>query len=73
MEQSSSVHASVALPLGRQLEEPRLGRPQSRSGRYGEDRNLLPLPGIEPEVFGRPARSIVTILTELVWRQKQIS
>jgi hypothetical protein len=37
----------------------RLGRPQSRSGRYGEEENLLLLLEIEPGVLGRPARSLV--------------
>ena len=28
----------------------RLGGPQSWSGRFGEEKNLLPLPGIEPHI-----------------------
>jgi hypothetical protein len=34
-------------------------------GRCDEEKNLFPLPGIEPRFFGRPARSLVTIVTEL--------
>jgi hypothetical protein len=40
----------------------RLGGLQSRSGGGGEEKILLPLPGIES---GRPNRSLVTKLTEL--------
>jgi hypothetical protein len=29
----------------------RLGGPRSRCGRYGEEKNLLPLPGIEPRLL----------------------
>jgi hypothetical protein len=43
----------------------RLGRLQSRSGHYGEEKSLLPPPGIEPLLFDRPARSLVAISTEL--------
>jgi hypothetical protein len=32
----------------RYLSDRRLSGPQSRFGRYGEDINILPLPGIEP-------------------------
>jgi hypothetical protein len=43
----------------------RLGGPQSQSGCIGEDKNLLPLPGMEIIFLGRPANSLVTILTML--------
>jgi len=43
----------------------RPGGPQNGSEPFGEDLNLLPLPVIEPRYFGRPARSLVTVLTEL--------
>jgi hypothetical protein len=39
----------------------RLGGPQSRSGRCGEEKNLLPLPGIEPQFLNRPVYSPVAI------------
>jgi hypothetical protein len=42
----------------------RVGEPQDRSGRGGEDKKFLPLSYRESN-FGRPARSLVTILTEL--------
>jgi hypothetical protein len=35
----------------------RLGGPQSRSGRGGEEKNFQPTPGIEPLNPARPARS----------------
>jgi hypothetical protein len=38
---------------------------QTRSGRYGEEKNLFPLPGIEPQLVGRPAHSLVAVPTEL--------
>jgi hypothetical protein len=44
----------------------RLGGPQSRSGRGGEEKNSQPSPEIEPYNAGRPARSLVTIQTELL-------
>jgi hypothetical protein len=50
MEVNVQLNASAALPPGKR---PRcrfytgLGGPQSRSKFYGEEKNLLPLPGIE--------------------------
>jgi hypothetical protein len=44
------------------------GRPsgfQSQSGRYGEEKNLLPLLEIEPRILGRPARSLVVVPSKL--------
>jgi hypothetical protein len=43
----------------------RLGGPQIQYGRCEKEKNLLPLPGIEPRVIDCAVRSIVTILTEL--------
>jgi hypothetical protein len=60
MEMSGHVHILAALTLGK--EPPRthcIGGwvgPQSRSGRCGEEKNLLPLPGVEPRLLGCPAR-----------------
>jgi hypothetical protein len=51
---------SLRYPLDR-----RLGGPQSRSGHGGEKRNSQPPPEIEPQNPDRPARSLVTIPTEL--------
>ena len=45
MEVSGCIHATVALRLG---ENRNMGEPQSKTGRFGEDKNLLPMPGIEP-------------------------
>jgi hypothetical protein len=39
----------------------RLAGPQSRSERYGERKNLLPFPGTEHRLLGRPASNLVTI------------
>jgi hypothetical protein len=43
----------------------RLGRPQSRYGRCGEEENLLALPGIKHRFFGSTIRSVVAIPIEL--------
>jgi hypothetical protein len=55
-------------PLGkgpRNLLYRRLGGPQSRPQHYGEGKNLLLLPGIEPRILSCPARIPVAIPTEL--------
>jgi hypothetical protein len=39
----------------------RLGGPQSLSGRFGEENNLLPVPGIQAHFLGCPISSVVTI------------
>jgi hypothetical protein len=39
----------------------RLGGPQRRSRRYGEEKNLLHLPGIEPLLLGLPASTLILI------------
>jgi hypothetical protein len=49
----------------RHLLDRRLGGPQSQSERYGEDKNLLPLSGIEPGLPGRLARILAALLTEM--------
>jgi len=41
-----------------------MGGPQRRSGRGSEEKNSLLLPEIES---GLPARSLITVLTELSW------
>jgi len=52
MKMSGQTHAPVALPPGKSLQYPldrRLGGPQSRFGRGGEEKNSLPpLPGFQP-------------------------
>jgi hypothetical protein len=51
MEVSGQFHAPAALPQGKGPWYPldrRLGGPQSRSGRGGEEKNSRPLPRIEP-------------------------
>jgi len=44
----------------------RLGEPKSQSEFCGQEKNLLPLPGIEPPFLIHPASSLVTILTEIL-------
>jgi len=41
--------------------------PESWSGCFGEEKNVLSLPGIEPQFFTSPACSIVSVLTVLLW------
>jgi hypothetical protein len=41
-----------------------------RTGRCGEEKNLLPMPGIETLFFGRSARFLEAISTELSWIQE---
>jgi hypothetical protein len=51
MEVSGQLHAPAAFPPGKEIRYPlnrRLGGPQSRSGRDGEEKNSQPPPGIEP-------------------------
>jgi len=60
MEVSGQLYCPVALPSGK--DPPVLTGPQSWSGRGSEEKKFLPLPGIEP----RPARRLVTIMTELL-------
>jgi hypothetical protein len=52
MEVSGQVHSPAALPQGKKSPwyplDRRLGGPQSRSGRGGEEKNTQPPPGIEP-------------------------
>jgi hypothetical protein len=45
----------------------RLGGPQRRSGRGGEEKNFQPLPGLEPPIIQPVAQSYTTELTWLQW------
>jgi hypothetical protein len=58
MEVSGQLHAPAALPQGKSPWYPfdRLGGPQSRSGRGGEEKNSQPPPEIEPYNSDRPTR-----------------
>jgi len=50
MEVSGQLHTSTTLPPEKEPWYPlnsRMGVPQSLSGRFEEEKNLLPLPGIE--------------------------
>jgi hypothetical protein len=42
-----------------------LGGSQGRSERYGDEKNVLPLPGIELRMLSRSVHRLVTIPTEL--------
>jgi hypothetical protein len=63
-----SITIQPPCPQGSSLRNPFyrwVVRLQSRSGHYGEGENLLPLPGIETQLLGRPARSVIAVPTEL--------
>jgi hypothetical protein len=60
MEVSGQLHAPAALPKEKSPWYPldrRLGGPQRRSGRGGEEKNSQPPPGIEPKNPDSPAPS----------------
>jgi hypothetical protein len=60
---SGQIDGAAAIPtypLAR-----RLGGPHYPLGRCGDEKNILPLPGIEPQFLGRPVHSLVAIPTEI--------
>jgi hypothetical protein len=68
MEVSGKLHAPDSL-LNRYPLDRRLGGPQSRSGRGGEDKNSQPCRESNPT---RQAGSLETILTELPRHPKSV-
>jgi hypothetical protein len=68
MEVSGQLHAPAALPPGKSPWYPldrRLGGPQSRSGRGGEEKNFLLPPGTEPFFFEVPPLASDALLATL--------
>jgi hypothetical protein len=66
MEVSGQLHAPAALPQGKSPCCPldrRLGGPQSRSGRGGEEKNIFY--SCRESNPGRPATSLIIVLTGL--------
>ena len=62
------MHVPVTLPAGEETLYPQNRRtygPQSRTRRFAEEVNLLPLPGIEPVLLGHPSRRLVVTSTAL--------
>jgi hypothetical protein len=59
---SRSGHCNPTYLLNR-----RLGGPQSRYWLCAEEKNLLPLPGIEPRFRSRSALSLVIYWLSLLW------
>lgn len=58
MELSDQIYGPAALPPGKEPRYPlngRVGGLQRRSECFGDESNLLPLPGIEPWFLGRAA------------------
>jgi hypothetical protein len=64
---TTHIHAPAVLTQVKcpRQSERRLGGPQKRFGRFGEENNLLLLTVLRRRFLGHPARSLVTILTEL--------
>jgi hypothetical protein len=71
-EVNDQFHSLATLPPERASQGPTyplsssLGGPHSRSGNLGEQKYLA-LRGIEPRFLSCPARSLVTVPTELHW------
>jgi hypothetical protein len=64
MEVSGWLHASVALPTGKNpAAHWRLDGPQNWCGRFGEQKNLLPLPEVDPQTV--QALSVVAVPSAL--------
>jgi hypothetical protein len=64
---SSQFHAAAALPPGMNSvpTEQAFGWVlQTQSGRFGEEKNLLSLPGFKPRIIDS---SLATVLTTLFW------
>jgi hypothetical protein len=69
MEMSVQLHAPAAYFQGRSLWYPldrRLGGPQSRSGRGGEEKNSQVRPRLEPPIIQSVAQSYTTEPSRLV-------
>jgi hypothetical protein len=64
MEVSGQLHGLAVSPRGKSpwySSDRRLGGPQSRSGRGGEEKNSQPLPGLEPPIIQPIVQRYVTI------------
>jgi hypothetical protein len=69
MEVNDQLHAPEALPQGKSPWYPmdrRLGGPQSRSGRVGEEKNSEPLLGLEPPIIQPVAQRYTTEIYRLL-------
>jgi hypothetical protein len=69
MEVSGQIHAPAAFPQGKSSRFPldrRLGGPQSRAGRGGEEKKSQPLPGFEPPIIQPVAQRFTTELYLLI-------
>jgi hypothetical protein len=73
MEVSCQLHTPAALPQGKSTWYPldrRLGGPQSRSGRNGDEKNSQPLPELEPSIIQPVAQCCTTELSQICLRCK---
>jgi hypothetical protein len=64
---NGQLHAPASSPSGTHFAH-EAGRAQTRFYPSEEENVLFPLPGIQPQFLCRPARSLVTILTELAMK-----
>jgi len=46
--------------------------PQDQSGGFGDEKNIWPLPGTEPQLFGCPVLSLLTVPNMLSWIPAQV-
>jgi hypothetical protein len=65
MEMNNQLHSPAALSQGK---DRRFVCSRSGSARFGENKDLLLLPGFERRFLGCPARRLATIPTELSWQ-----
>jgi hypothetical protein len=71
MEVSGQLYAPAALPQRNSAWYPldsRLGGPQSRSGRGGEEKHCQPLPGLEPLIIQAVAQHYTNELSRLDYK-----
>ena len=66
--ESFSPQAALSWEKGPTVPIEPIGEPHNRSGRFGEEVNILLLPGAERRFLNCTAYSVVTIPTELSWR-----
>jgi len=68
MEWNGQLYAPVILTTRDEYQYPQnrgLCGAQGRSGGFGQEEHVFPLPRIEPRLFDYPSSTTVTILTEL--------
>jgi hypothetical protein len=75
MEVSGQLHTRPLYLQGKSPWHPldrRMGGPQSRSGRGGEEKNSQPLSGLEPTIIQPVVQRYTTELSRLLWKVKDL-